>query len=71
PRSAELVMDLADEIIRERNLTALLVTHQLEDCIRYGDRVIQMERGHIIRDAKGDEKKHLDMHTVRSWFTKS
>ena len=69
PRSAELVMNLADEIIRERNLTALLVTHQLEDCVHYGNRVIQMEGGRIIREAKGDKKKNLTVDTLRSWFS--
>lgn len=71
PRSAELIMNVADEIIRERNLTALLVTHQLEDCLRYGDRVIQMNHGRIIREVSGETKKNLDTDTLRSWFAKS
>jgi putative ABC transport system ATP-binding protein len=71
PRSAELVMNLANEIVREKNLAALLVTHQLEDGVRYGDRILQMDQGKIIRDVSSIEKKNLDAASLRSWFNRS
>jgi len=67
PKSAESVMKLANQIICERKLTALLVTHDLRHCNQFGDRIIQLDNGEIKRD-----QKHAGIRpglsTVYSWF---
>ncbi len=68
PRSSELIMELADQIIREQQRTAVLVTHRLKDCIAYGDRVIFMEEGTISNDYTGNEKKQLTMEQLYAYF---
>ena len=68
PRSSELIMELADKIIREQQRTALLVTHRLKDCIAYGDRVIFMEEGAISKDYTGNEKQQLTMEQLYAYF---
>lgn len=68
PRSSALIMELADTVIREKALTALLVTHHLKDSIRFGDRLIMMEEGSVVRDIAGKEKTMLKLEDVSGWF---
>ncbi|QJD98137.1 ATP-binding cassette domain-containing protein [Mucilaginibacter robiniae] len=69
PRSAELVMHTADELIKSFNLTAILITHQLKDAYRYGNRLIQMEEGKIIRDYNKENKLILTQSDLFDWFS--
>ncbi|GGC47468.1 ABC transporter ATP-binding protein [Parapedobacter defluvii] len=68
PRSARQVMEIADRIISENKLTALLVTHNISEALRYGTRLIQMENGRIVRDYDQKAKSKLDQTEVISWF---
>ena len=45
PKTAKKVLELTDEIIKERELTALMVTHNMKDAIQYGNRLIMMHEG--------------------------
>ncbi|MFV0381026.1 MAG: ABC transporter ATP-binding protein [Breznakia sp.] len=67
PKTAKKVLELTDEIIKEKNLTAFMVTHNMKDAITYGNRLIMMDKGKIIFDIKGEAKKKL---TVRDLLTK-
>ena len=55
PKTAKKVLELTDEIIKERELTALMVTHNMKDAIQYGNRLIMMHEGRIIYDVAGEE----------------
>ncbi|WP_262246643.1 ABC transporter ATP-binding protein [Parapedobacter soli] len=68
PRSAREVMEIANRLIAEDHLTALLVTHNISEAIRYGNRLIQMENGKVIRDYDEPAKRKLDHTAVVSWF---
>lgn len=68
PRSAREVMEIANRLIIEDQLTALLVTHNVNEALRYGTRLVQMESGKIIRDYDAVAKKALDHADVVSWF---
>ena len=68
PRSAREVMEIADRIIKEHNLTALLVTHNIAEALRYGSRLIQMENGRIVKDFDAATKSAIDHAEVVSWF---
>ena len=68
PRSAELVMKSANQLIKEYNLTALMVTHNLKDAYQYGSRLIQMEEGRILRDINRGEKRDLKPTDLYEWF---
>ncbi len=68
PRSAREVMETANRIIKEHRLTALLVTHNIGEALRYGTRLIQMENGKIIRDYDAVAKSALEHTEVISWF---
>jgi putative ABC transport system ATP-binding protein len=68
PKTAELVMQIADKIIRENQLTAILVTHQLKDAVRYGDRIIMMSGGQLTKDVSDKEKTELSAEDIFKWF---
>jgi len=59
PATASTILKLTDEVIQENNLTALMVTHNMQDAIDHGNRLIMMNDGEIILDVKGEDKKNL------------
>jgi putative ABC transport system ATP-binding protein len=69
PRSANIVMQTADRIVKEFNLTAILITHNLKDAYSYGNRLIQMGEGQIIRDLNTIEKERLQQNHLFEWFS--
>lgn len=70
PKTAEKVLNLSDRIIREDNLTALMVTHNMKDAIAHGNRLIMMNAGKIILDVSGEEKKALTVDSLLAAFSK-
>ena len=68
PRSAEVVMQTADSIIKEYHLTAILITHHIKDARRFGNRILQLSEGKIIRDISASEKSGLTELDIYSWF---
>ena len=56
PRAAEQVMLVTDHVVRTHRLTTLMVTHSMEQAVRFGDRTIMMHRGMVIADLSGDER---------------
>ena len=59
PKTALKVLDLTERIVAERGLTTLMVTHNMNDAIRLGNRLIMMSDGNVIYDVSGEEKKNL------------
>ena len=59
PATAAKVLELSDKIVSENKLTTLMITHNMSDAIRHGNRLIMMNEGNIILDVSGEEKKHL------------
>lgn len=68
PRSAEVVMKIADDLIKQYSLTAILITHNLKNAFRYGNRLIQMAEGQIIKDIQSSDKQMLTEVDLYSWF---
>jgi len=68
PRSANIVMETADKLIREFELTAILVTHNLKDAFNHGNRIIQMAEGRIIKDIDSKSKSTLKQNDLFDWF---
>ena len=68
PRSAEVVMKTADKLIKDFNLTAILITHNLKDAYNYGSRIIQMREGIILKDLNTEEKAELKQTDLFDWF---
>ena len=59
PATAAKVLELSDRLVQEGNLTTMMITHNMSDAIKHGNRLIMMDRGRIILDISGEEKKNL------------
>lgn len=68
PKTAHKVLSITEQIINEQNLTALMVTHNMKDAIRLGNRLIMMHEGRIIYDVEGEEKKKLQVSDLLKKF---
>ena len=68
PRSAEVVMKTADKLIKDFDLTAILITHNLKDAFSYGSRIIQMGEGAILKDIDTKKKSALKQTDLFDWF---
>lgn len=68
PRTAKKVLDLTEEIVNEQQLTALMVTHNMQDAIDIGNRLIMMHEGRIIYDVRDEEKKKLQVSDLLKKF---
>ncbi len=68
PKTAETVMHLTDQVVREKKLTTLMVTHNLRHAVEYGDRILMMHQGQIVLDKDGEEKKALQVDDLLGLF---
>lgn len=59
PKTAEIIMELTDKVVKEKKVTTIMVTHNLRYAVEYGNRLIMMHEGKIIYDVSGEEKKNL------------
>lgn len=59
PGNARIVMDLTEEYIRKQRFTAMMITHNMQFAIEFGNRLIMMDEGRIILEASGEEKRRL------------
>ena len=71
PKTAAKVLEITDKIISENHLTALMVTHNMNDAIRHGNRLIMMNGGRIILDVSGEEKKKLSVEDLLKKFSEA
>lgn len=68
PKSSENVMELTERFVREKNLTTLMVTHNLKYAVAYGDRLMMMHRGRIVLDVDGEEKQGFGIRDLTARF---
>jgi len=68
PKSADNVMRLTDQFVKEKHLTALMVTHNLKFAIEYGNRLIMMHKGNMVIDAAYEKKDALDVDDLLNQF---
>ncbi len=68
PKTAKKVLELTDKIVKENEMTTLMITHNMKDAITYGNRLIMFHMGHIIYDVKGEEKQKLTVEDLLKKF---
>lgn len=68
PKTAELIMELTDKIVKEKSLTTIMVTHNLRYAVEYGNRLLMMHQGQIVMDLKGEEKENLKVEDILDRF---
>jgi putative ABC transport system ATP-binding protein len=68
PKTADLVMNLTQKIVSENNLTTIMVTHNMNQAIKYGNVMIMLHEGKLKFDAEGEAKKSLTVEEVVKRF---
>ena len=68
PKTAEIIMELTNRIVREKKLTALMVTHNLRYAVEYGSRILMMDKGQIVLDKSGAEKAATSVNDLLGIF---
>lgn len=68
PKTAEIIMELTDQVVKEKKVTTIMVTHNLRYAVEYGNRLIMMHEGKIIYDVSGEEKKNLKVADLLAKF---
>ena len=68
PKSSETIMTLTDQMIREKEITTLMVTHNLRYAVEYGSRLVMMHTGQVVMDLSGEEKKNASIDSLLNKF---
>ncbi len=68
PKTAKKVLELTDKIVNENKITTIMITHNMRDAIKYGNRLLMLNEGKIIFDIKGEEKKNLTIEQLLAKF---
>lgn len=71
PKTAKKVLDLTEQIVKRDNLTTMMITHNMSDAIRVGNRLIMINDGKIIFDVRGEEKSKLTIQDLLDKFKNS
>ena len=70
PKTAETIMVLTGKVVREKQLTALMVTHNLRYAVEYGDRLLMLDHGKIVLDRAGEEKAATSTEELLAIFNR-
>ena len=68
PKTAEIIMELTDRIVKEKRLTTIMVTHNLRYAVEYGNRMLMMHQGKCILDRAGKEKEETTVDMILNLF---
>ncbi|MBQ8506308.1 MAG: ATP-binding cassette domain-containing protein [Clostridia bacterium] len=70
PHTADIIMEMTDRVVREKKLTAMMVTHNLRYAVEYGSRMLMMDRGHIVFDRAGADKQATKVDDILEIFNR-
>lgn len=68
PKTAEKVLQITEKIVKENHLTTVMITHNMKDAIRYGNRLIMLSQGKIVADVDGESKNNLTIEALLKMF---
>lgn len=70
PKTAEIIMELTDQVVKEKKVTTIMVTHNLRYAVEYGNRLIMMHEGKAILDKAGEEKETINTEEIMAIFNR-
>ncbi len=71
PKTAAKVLEITERIVSEKKLTTIMITHNMKDALRLGNRLVMMHEGKIIYDVSGEEKQKLEVSDLLAKFTQA
>lgn len=70
PNTQNILMEYSAKNIASSNITSIMITHKLDDAVKYGNRLIMLHKGRIVLDVKGRDKEKLDVDKLLKLFHK-
>lgn len=70
PKTAEIIMELTDKVVKEKRVTTIMVTHNLRYAVEYGNRLVMMHQGNVILDKSGAEKQYVNTEEIMGIFNR-
>lgn len=70
PKTAEIIMGLTDQVVKEKKVTTIMVTHNLRYAVEYGSRLVMMHEGKVILDKSGEEKYGVKTEDIMGIFNR-
>ena len=70
PKTSKIIMNKTREIVEKNGISTLMITHNLQDAINYGNRLIMLHNGEILLDVKGEEKRELTPEKLLKVFNR-
>ena len=71
PKTSEIIMEKTKKVVEESSIPTLMITHNLSDAIKYGNRLIMLHQGRVVLDIRGEEKKDLTPEKLLEEFHKN
>ena len=71
PATSIKVMKLSERIAKEHHITTMMITHDMEDALKYGNRILMMKDGKIIADIDEETKKNMTVEELVRKFTET
>lgn len=68
PKTSEMVMNLTDKVVQRQKITTIMITHNMEQAIQYGNRLLMLNHGQIVADIQGEEKQKLTVPALLELF---
>lgn len=68
PKTADIIMELTDQIVKTKKLTTIMVTHNLKFAMQYGNRMIMMHKGEAVMDLVGVSKSQIELNDILDKF---
>ncbi|MBF0714210.1 ATP-binding cassette domain-containing protein [Gemella sp. GH3] len=59
PKTQQIIMEITDKVVKEKEITTLMITHNINDALKYGNRLIVLNQGEIVKDIKNEDKEKL------------
>ena len=69
PKTADIIMEITNDVVKKKNITTIMVTHNLRYAVEYGNRIVMLHQGKNIFDKSGKEKEDLKVDDILSLFT--
>ena len=69
PKTADIIMEITNDVVKKKNITTIMVTHNLRYAVEYGNRIVMLHQGKNIFDKSGKEKEELKVDDILSLFT--
>ena len=71
PKTAEKVMEITDKIVKENNITTLMITHNIKNALDYGNRTIVLSQGKLLMDITGEDRRNMTKEKLMQLYSSS